>query len=70
MNTLSLRAKQFLAFVFLGFFALGAQAADIDVSPVVSVITNGVATVVALGTSVLSLIVVVRLFSWVRGALR
>lgn len=48
-----------------------AQSAGttIDVSDVVATITSGVATVTQLGIAVLSLVVVVKLFKWVKGAM-
>lgn len=46
-----------------------AAATTIDVTDVVSTITNGVTTVTTLGVAVLSLVVVVKLFKWVKGAM-
>lgn len=47
-----------------------AQAqTTIDVSEVVSTITGGVTTITTLGIAVLSLVVVVKLFKWVKGAM-
>lgn len=51
--------------------AAGAAQAQttIDVSDVVATITTAITTVTTLGVAVLSLVVVVKLFKWVRGAL-
>lgn len=51
--------------------ATAAQAAPttIDVTEVVSTINAGILTVTTLGISVLSLVVVVKLFRWVKGAM-
>lgn len=46
-----------------------AATTAIDISEVVSVITSGIATVTQLGIAVLSLVVVVKLFKWVKGAM-
>lgn len=46
-----------------------STATTIDVSDVVGTITAGVATVTQLGIAVLSLVVVVKLFKWVKGAM-
>lgn len=46
-----------------------ANAAPIDVSTVVTTITDGVTTVSAIGLAVLSLVVVVKVFKWARSAL-
>lgn len=46
-----------------------AQGTTIDVSGVVDTITSGVQTVTSLGVAVLSLVVVVKLFKWVKGAM-
>ncbi|MCS4508778.1 major capsid protein [Xylophilus ampelinus] len=50
--------------------AAHADALTIDTSGVVATINSGVAVVSSLGLAVLSLVVVVKLFGWVRGALR
>jgi len=50
--------------------APAAHAAAIDVSGVVTEIGNQVAPVVLIGGAVLALIVMVKAFIWVRGALR
>lgn len=48
----------------------GAHAAgEIDVTPVVTTITNGVTTVSAIGLAVLSLVVVIKVFKWARSAM-
>ncbi len=50
--------------------ATSAQAqTTIDVSEVVSTITSGITTITTLGIAVLSLVVVVKLFKWVKGAM-
>lgn len=51
--------------------AAGAAQAQttIDVTEVVATITSGVTTVTTLGIAVLSLVVVVKLFKWVKGAM-
>ena len=46
-----------------------ANAAEIDVSSVVGTITDGVATVSAIGLAVLSLVVVIKVFKWARSAM-
>ncbi|RKG41771.1 hypothetical protein D7V68_17620, partial [Acinetobacter cumulans] len=50
-----------------------ANAADVtatvDVTSVVSTITNGVTTVSSIGLAVLSLFVVIKIFKWVRSAM-
>lgn len=46
-----------------------AATTAIDISEVVAVITSGIATVTQLGIAVLSLVVVVKLFKWVKGAM-
>lgn len=46
-----------------------ASAADVDPAPIVQKLTDGVATVAALGTAALSLVVVIKLFKYVKGAL-
>jgi len=50
--------------------APAVHAAAIDVSGVVTEIGNQVAPVVLIGGAVLALIVMVKAFIWVRGALR
>lgn len=57
-----------------GYMALSGSTANaavdtIDVTDVVSTISGGVAVVSAIGLAVLSLVVVVKLFKWARGAL-
>lgn len=50
--------------------ATSAQAqTTIDVSEVVATITTGIQTITTLGIAVLSLVVVVKLFKWVKGAM-
>ncbi len=46
-----------------------AAGTTIDLSDVTATITSGIATITTLGISVLSLVVVVKLFKWVRGAM-
>jgi len=65
-------AKRFTAPAVAGatLMAGNAQAAvSIDVTEVTDTILSGSATVTTLGISVLSLVVVVKLFKWVRAAL-
>lgn len=69
-----LRARMAQAAVATGALALAGaaqaqSATTIDVSDVVGTITSGVATVTQLGIAVLSLVVVVKLFKWVKGAM-
>ena len=45
------------------------NAAAIDVTSVVSTITDGVTTVSAIGLAVLSLVVVIKVFKWARSAM-
>ena len=45
------------------------NAATIDVTDVVSTITDGVTTVSAIGLAVLSLVVVIKVFKWARSAM-
>ena len=45
------------------------NAAAIDVSSVVTTITDGVTTVSAIGLAVLSLVVVIKVFKWARSAM-
>lgn len=48
----------------------GANAAEgIDVTSVVSTITDGVTTVSSIGLAVLSLVVVIKVFKWARSAM-
>ena len=46
-----------------------ANAAGIDVTTVVSTITDGVTTVSSIGLAVLSLVVVIKVFKWARSAM-
>jgi hypothetical protein len=58
--------------VALGSLMAGAgaaSAADIDVSAVVSSLTSGIATVTSIGIAALSLVVVIKLFKYVKTAL-
>ena len=70
----ALRARMAQDAVATGALALAGaaqaqSATPIDVSNVVATITSGVATVTQLGIAVLSLVVVVKLFKWVKGAM-
>ncbi len=72
LRALRVRALQASAAVGSMVLASAANAqstATIDVSDVVSTITSGIATVTQLGIAVLSLVVVVKLFKWVKGAM-
>ena len=67
-------AKRFYAPAVAGASLLaGSGAANaavtIDVDDVVQTITGGVSVVSAIGVAVLSLVVVIKLFKWVRAAL-
>ena len=67
-------AKRFYAPAVAGASLLaGSGAANaavtIDVDDVVQTITGGVTVVSAIGVAVLSLVVVIKLFKWVRAAL-
>jgi hypothetical protein len=68
-----LRSARVLAPVAAAAGSLVAGAAQaqttIDVTDVVATITSGVTTVTTLGIAVLSLVVVVKLFKWVKGAM-
>jgi hypothetical protein len=46
-----------------------ANAAPIDITAVVTTITDGVTTVSAIGLAVLSLVVVIKVFKWARSAM-
>lgn len=46
-----------------------AAGSGIDVSSVVSTITDGVTTVSSIGLAVLSLVVVIKVFKWARSAM-
>lgn len=46
-----------------------ANAAGIDVTTVVTTISDGVATVSAIGLATLSLVVVIKVFKWARSAM-
>lgn len=54
--------------VVLGSMA-NANAAGIDVTSVVTTITDGVTTVSSIGLAVLSLVVVIKVFKWARSAM-
>lgn len=70
LRALRVRALQASAAAGSMVLASAAQAQQtIDVSDVVSTITSGIATVTQLGIAVLSLVVVVKLFKWVKGAM-
>lgn len=68
-----LRSARVLAPVAAAAGSLVAGSAQaqttIDVTDVVATITSGVTTVTTLGIAVLSLVVVVKLFKWVKGAM-
>ena len=53
----------------MALVAGGAHAAPIDVTAVVTVITDGVVTISSLGIAVLSLVVVIKLFKWMQRAI-
>lgn len=55
--------------VVLGSMANANAATGIDVSTVVTTISDGVATVSAIGLAVLSLVVVIKVFKWARSAM-
>lgn len=57
------------AFSALAVGSANAATTAVDISEVVAVITSGIATVTQLGIAVLSLVVVVKLFKWVKGAM-
>lgn len=46
-----------------------ASAADIDVSAIVASLTSGIVTVTSIGVAALSLVVVIKLFKYVKTAL-
>lgn len=74
MNKLAiLRSSRILASVAAAAGSVVATSAQaqttIDVSDVVSTITSGITTITTLGIAVLSLVVVVKLFKWVKGAM-
>lgn len=50
-------------------FANTGITLNLDTAPILSVITSGVTAITALGTAVLSMYVVVRMFRWVRTAM-
>ena len=57
------------ALTALGVGTAQAQGTTIDVTEVVGTITSGITTITTLGIAVLSLVVVVKLFKWVKGAM-
>lgn len=46
-----------------------ASAADIDVSAIIAALTSGIVTVTSIGVAALSLVVVIKLFKYVKTAL-
>ena len=46
-----------------------AAGVTIDLADVLATITTGITTITTLGVAVLSLVVVVKLFKWVKGAM-
>lgn len=52
-----------------GITHANAAAATVDVTDVVATITAGVVVISSIGTAVLSLVVVIKLFKWVQRAL-
>lgn len=46
-----------------------AAAVTVDLTDVLAVITSGVTSIMTLGVAVLSLVVVVKLFKWIRTAM-
>lgn len=70
----NLRARLTQSAVATGAMVLAGAAqaqtvTSIDVSEIVAVIMAGITTVTQLGIAVLSLVVVVKLFKWVKGAM-
>lgn len=65
-------AKRFTAPVAAGALMLAgsAHAAPVDVSSAVSTIEDAIGPVTDIGLAVLGVVVVVRLFGWIRGAVR
>ena len=68
-NMFKQNAQRFGLVTAISGTAVTANAAQIDVSSVVTTITDGVAVVSSIGLAVLSLVVVVKLFKWARSAL-
>ncbi len=68
-NMFKQNAKRFGLVTAIFGTAVTANAAVIDVSSVVTTITDGVTTVSAIGLAVLSLVVVIKVFKWARSAM-
>lgn len=68
-NSFNKNAKRFGLLTAISGTAVTANAAEIDVSSVVTTITDGVTTVSAIGLAVLSLVVVIKVFKWARSAM-
>lgn len=76
-NALQVQASNFkrnvtrygVATALMGAGVSANAAGEIDVTPVVTTITNGVTTVSAIGLAVLSLVVVIKVFKWARSAM-
>lgn len=68
-----LRSSRILAPVAAAAGSLMATSAhaavSIDLTEVLAVITTGITTITSLGIAVLSLVVVVKLFKWIRTAM-
>lgn len=58
------------AALMVGAGASQAAGVTVDVADVLTSLTSAVATITSIGLATLSLVVVVRLFTWVRGALK
>ena len=68
-NMFKRNAQRFGLVTAISGTAVTANAAAIDVSSVVTTITDGVTTVSAIGLAVLSLVVVIKVFKWARSAM-
>ena len=68
-NMLKQNAQRFGLLTAISGTAVTANAAEINVSSVVTTITDGVTTVSAIGLAVLSLVVVIKVFKWARSAM-
>jgi hypothetical protein len=68
-NMFKQNAQRFGLVTAISGTAVTANAAAIDVSSVVTTITDGVTTVSAIGLAVLSLVVVIKVFKWARSAM-
>lgn len=68
-NMFKQNAQRFVLVTAISGTAVTANAAGIDVSSVVTTITDGVTTVSAIGLAVLSLVVVIKVFKWARSAM-